>query len=319
MELCDILLQRFAPVDDFEYGLIEELAAAYWRLRRAWALETEMLENAMQKQTARRQLARMDAAFGDLAAQPKLGLLHRYESRLHLMYQRALHSLLLLRQVAPATCDLQNEPKTPCHCNEFPPKPLRKPPQTRRKMPQISRIFPHPPPRRRTSNRPRTCSLEDSRIALAGLSPQMNLGRLVFAVPQKPLPEQLITARRIVQSERAFQVPRSFLQPIEREQHATQLQMRTCGIGMPFDRGAERFHRLLGTSLPIEEDAVIDARIFLRRGLASKPQRREKSRFGYPSISIETLSLPCGVILTCAQSGAASNTAIAKRNTATPY
>jgi hypothetical protein len=102
MELCDILLQRFAPVDDFEYGLIEELAAAYWRLRRAWALETEMLENAMHKQTARRQLARMDAAFGELAAQPKLGLLHRYEGRLHLMYQRALHSLLLLRQVAPA-------------------------------------------------------------------------------------------------------------------------------------------------------------------------------------------------------------------------
>jgi hypothetical protein len=82
--LCDILLQRFAPVDDFEYGLIEELASAYWRLRRAWALETEMLENAMQKQTARRQLARMDATFAELAVQPQLDLLHRYESRLHL-------------------------------------------------------------------------------------------------------------------------------------------------------------------------------------------------------------------------------------------
>jgi hypothetical protein len=117
--LCDILLQRFAPVDDFEYGLIEELASAYWRLRRAWALETEMLENAMQKHSARRQLARMDAAFADLSAQPRLGLLHRYESRLHLMYQRALHSLLLLRKVAPATCDLQNEPKTTFICNEF--------------------------------------------------------------------------------------------------------------------------------------------------------------------------------------------------------
>ena len=41
----------------------------------------------------------MDAAFGELAAQPKLALLHRYEARLHLMYQRALRNLLLLRQM----------------------------------------------------------------------------------------------------------------------------------------------------------------------------------------------------------------------------
>ena len=83
--LCDIFVQRFEPVDDFEFNLVEELAASYWRLRRAWALETEMFTNAMEKQNARRQLTRMDAAFAELAAQPKLPLLHRYEDRLHLM------------------------------------------------------------------------------------------------------------------------------------------------------------------------------------------------------------------------------------------
>jgi hypothetical protein len=140
--LCDILLQRFAPGDDFEYGLIEELAAAYWRLRRAWALETEMLENAMQKQSARRQFARMDAAFGELAAQPKLGLLHRYESRLHLMYQRALHSLLLLRQIAPPGKKYANEPKTPFPCNEF---TAETPPKTAPNTPKTAPKRPNPP------------------------------------------------------------------------------------------------------------------------------------------------------------------------------
>ncbi len=107
--LCDMIVRRFEPVDDFEFNLVEELAASYWRLRRSWALETEMFENAMQKQTARRQIARMDAAFGELAAQPKLALLHRYEARLHLMYQRALRNLLLLRGLPrrPACDSLQ--------------------------------------------------------------------------------------------------------------------------------------------------------------------------------------------------------------------
>jgi len=33
---------------------------------------------------------------------PTLGLMHRYETRLHLMYQRALHNLVLLRAASPS-------------------------------------------------------------------------------------------------------------------------------------------------------------------------------------------------------------------------
>lgn len=98
--LLDIFLDRFHPVDDFEFNLVEELAASYWRLRRCWALETEILTEAMNRQSAPRQIARLAAAFTSLAASPALPLLHRYETRLHLMYQRALHSLLLLRGIA---------------------------------------------------------------------------------------------------------------------------------------------------------------------------------------------------------------------------
>ena len=42
-------------------------------------------------------LDRITTAFVDLAAQPSLGLMHRYQTRLHLNYQRALQNRLLLR------------------------------------------------------------------------------------------------------------------------------------------------------------------------------------------------------------------------------
>src|SRR6266481_2814444 len=46
----DLFVARWSPVDDVEIGMVEEMAAAYWRLRRAWAMETEMLREAMENQ-----------------------------------------------------------------------------------------------------------------------------------------------------------------------------------------------------------------------------------------------------------------------------
>jgi hypothetical protein len=43
---------------------------------------------------------RIANAFAELAAKPSLGLMHRYQTRLHLNYQRALHNMLLLRAAA---------------------------------------------------------------------------------------------------------------------------------------------------------------------------------------------------------------------------
>src|SRR5437764_137661 len=65
-------IRCFAPVNAFACGLIEEFAAAYRHFRSAWAPETEMFENAMQKHTARRQLVSRNAAFAELAAQTSL-------------------------------------------------------------------------------------------------------------------------------------------------------------------------------------------------------------------------------------------------------
>src|SRR5579871_4025355 len=39
-------VDRFAPADGVELGMIEEMAAAYWRLRRSWAIENALLASS---------------------------------------------------------------------------------------------------------------------------------------------------------------------------------------------------------------------------------------------------------------------------------
>ena len=92
--LVNQYLERFGPVDCVEEAMIEEMAASYWRMRRAWAMETELMTAGLDAQPAPHDRARITAAFRQLASSPELPLLHRYETRLHLMYQRALHNIL---------------------------------------------------------------------------------------------------------------------------------------------------------------------------------------------------------------------------------
>ena len=94
-------LDRLQPADGVEFGFIEEMAAAHWRLRRVWALETRLLENRVKAQPPGDEVDRMAAAFTELASSPALGLMHRYETRLHCHYQRSLHNALLLRAATP--------------------------------------------------------------------------------------------------------------------------------------------------------------------------------------------------------------------------
>jgi hypothetical protein len=98
-----ILLQQhsglFQPANEVEFGMIEEMCAAYWRQRRAWTIEAALLEKQIALQSGGTDVERMAAAFDTLAAAPTLPLLHRYETRQHLMYQRALRTLTMLRTV----------------------------------------------------------------------------------------------------------------------------------------------------------------------------------------------------------------------------
>src|SRR5690349_374959 len=40
-------IDRFQPLNDVEFGFVEEMVNAYWRMRRCWAVETRLLENAI--------------------------------------------------------------------------------------------------------------------------------------------------------------------------------------------------------------------------------------------------------------------------------
>ena len=90
-------LDRLQPADGMEFGMVEDMVASHWRLRRALAIETRLLENEAAAQKSPDPLDRLTNAFDNLAAKPSLGLMHRYQTRLHLNYQRTLYSVLLLR------------------------------------------------------------------------------------------------------------------------------------------------------------------------------------------------------------------------------
>jgi hypothetical protein len=95
-EMIDAHLDRFAPADPIEQALVEEMAASQWRLRRLWAVENEWFQSAIENQSKGGDLARIAGAFADLADSPRLALLHRYETRLNLAWQRAFRSFFRL-------------------------------------------------------------------------------------------------------------------------------------------------------------------------------------------------------------------------------
>ena len=94
-------IERYQPADPVEFGFIEEMVGAAWRMRRAWAIETRMLDTNAPDPSEVPPVDRMSTAFQSLANTAALPLMHRYETRLHMLYQRALHNLLLVRAAVP--------------------------------------------------------------------------------------------------------------------------------------------------------------------------------------------------------------------------
>ena len=97
-------IDRLQPADALELDVVEEMVAAIWRLRRSWAIETHMMDTVPAEPGADPDTGSIDrttAAFNTLATTPILPLMHRYETRLHMIYQRALHNQVLLRAVIP--------------------------------------------------------------------------------------------------------------------------------------------------------------------------------------------------------------------------
>jgi hypothetical protein len=93
--------ERFMPIDGVERAMIEDMAAAIWRVRRAWSIENTRMAEALDPDSTAGTPSRITAAFRELATSPDFALLHRYETRIHMMYQRAFHNLLLVRNAIP--------------------------------------------------------------------------------------------------------------------------------------------------------------------------------------------------------------------------
>jgi hypothetical protein len=101
-ELLAACMRCFAPRDEFEAELVTQIAAARWRMRRTWAVETGLFDSKMDAQDARLREtcatvdegARLAAAFTALADETSaLGLVTRYETRLRRSFESALDRL----------------------------------------------------------------------------------------------------------------------------------------------------------------------------------------------------------------------------------
>jgi hypothetical protein len=44
-DLLALHLERLRPADGVEFSMIEEMVASCWRMRRAWAIETRMMDD----------------------------------------------------------------------------------------------------------------------------------------------------------------------------------------------------------------------------------------------------------------------------------
>ncbi len=106
-EMLDACVEEFQPVNDFEQRLVEEIASAKWRLRRAWTVETALWDREMDEQHEEFSRSyrmsdegtRQALAFKALAEKGKaLSLIGRYESRLKRDYRNAIKALEERRQ-----------------------------------------------------------------------------------------------------------------------------------------------------------------------------------------------------------------------------
>jgi hypothetical protein len=91
--------RRFQPADGIEFGMIEEMCAAYWRLHRVWTIETHTLEHQFAIQPPGDEFVRLINASHELAALPGTALMQRYETRLQNMYARAIRTFKILKTI----------------------------------------------------------------------------------------------------------------------------------------------------------------------------------------------------------------------------
>ncbi|MBK5292145.1 MAG: hypothetical protein JJE04_10765 [Acidobacteriia bacterium] len=137
-ELLLDFISRFNPIGKVEIGLVEEMAAAHWRIRRYWFAESATIDMVMLEQQPALEKefvnisepGRLSCAVSHLLSpsEPQsLQFYHRLESRLRRHFSRALSDLLKIQQLRlnsqPAPL-----PQEPITKNDETNPPLTQPP-----------------------------------------------------------------------------------------------------------------------------------------------------------------------------------------------
>jgi hypothetical protein len=103
-------IDKFTPHDDVELGMVEDMVACYWRLRRAMSIETHLFDRAVVDLSDSGLDSDLGQAWGRLNFSSELTNLYRYQTMLHRMHQRALANFLILRDIGPDDPELPSEP-----------------------------------------------------------------------------------------------------------------------------------------------------------------------------------------------------------------
>ena len=138
-EILDQHIRKFNPADDVEHDAVDEMAAAHWRIRRLWSIQTNLMNHCMESQSLQESnspvyMDPIAAAFSELAAGKQLDRLERYETRLHRMYERSFLRLKMLQTMDPAP-----EPDSP-QASDPPEAPQPEPPPAPELAPEIPPI-----------------------------------------------------------------------------------------------------------------------------------------------------------------------------------
>jgi len=102
-ENFDVVVQDhvhdFEPEGGVQEGFIEEMASAYWRMRRLSAIENCMMNQAIDNTPPDDTgINRITEAFSSLAGTSKYNRLNIYEDCLHRRYHRTFRSMLTLSE-----------------------------------------------------------------------------------------------------------------------------------------------------------------------------------------------------------------------------
>jgi hypothetical protein len=119
LEILSEFSDRFKPQDSFDKSLVEDMAASHWRMRRAMAVQTNIVNESMPAAAsgdAKPFTAQMNRTSASLKRDNRTSVdsAVRHEARYQIAIQRSLRTFILARTVDKlvSQANLSNQPDT---------------------------------------------------------------------------------------------------------------------------------------------------------------------------------------------------------------